>query len=244
MIKTLPLLFTILTSLSFAQERIELSLDVQHVRVGEEVELKFSMEFFSSYIKKQINSDISDGGSSFDSFHYPNQNEWTELIQFSDTGSYVLGPYTFEFDSIEYITDSLKINVINALPEKEGVWLRTSENSKGQQLLIVEQKIDMNKHKSKSRQNSEYGWRGDDDLYTEIHENDQEQVRFIFAGSSIGPCQSDPFEDSDLRCSYRKYVVAFANEFEGSVELTEDFFVNFPKKVEYQPIAISPSATE
>jgi len=109
---------------------ISINVDNKMPRQLQSIQVSIEFSFFDNCLRKQL-------GKSFDlsqGFAFP----FTRIMTPHDTGIFQIGPFNFEINHIRYTSDSVKIKVLPALPNKEGVYISSYiENDKT--ILVIEQ---------------------------------------------------------------------------------------------------------
>ena len=242
---------TILITLSFfvnfniySQDTIQLHIDNPKPRVGEEIELSFKFNFFTDEVQKQLNPGIemSDRHSVFGG----QSNEFTSNISFTEAGPHTIGPFKFNFNGKEIITNSILVQVDEKLPIKEGIWVRYAEvNNK--KYIVIEQMI-RNKPNENKKENITstitYGGSGgllEEDEFAELNSNldigisatFKKSLRNTVNGTGLG------FQKSGLTYSLRIYELKTEADFSGNFTLTKRHFTNLPKGHKIKKIRIT-----
>jgi len=218
------------------QNKIELQINNPEPRVGDEVKLTLDANFLIDEIKIQSDTTIKFVTSSFGL----NSSEFSTAIEFSKSGSYLLGPYEFIFNGKKFISDSIKVNVKEMLPYEEGIWVRFVPAGESR-YIIVEQLIE-NKSDFKTRKDGftyTVGGVAVED-FAEIIEVSDDKVEIDFRSSRQNnrvPKDSELFSPG-FSYSFRKYEIKFLNGFEGPFKLEKKHFTNFPKKGKFKTIEI------
>ena len=114
----------ILASTVHAQD-IKLEVIYTQPRVGQTFSFSLNLDFLEKYLKETLPSEMElSGTSAFTTY--------SNDIQVNDTGKFILGPFMFNFNGQTLKTDSVIIQVIKPLEEKEGIWIRFVENNSDQ----------------------------------------------------------------------------------------------------------------
>lgn len=240
--KYLLITFTLLLFASIsAQDTLKLKISNREPRVGDELELSFSFDFFTNEINSQFKSDIEMSKSNS---IYGNQNdEFTRIIAFKTVGQHVVGPFKFDFNGGKIVTDSIIVDVIEKLPFEEGLWIRLATDQYGSKYLIVEQLIQNVSDKNQKKRGASYtvgGVMSDDQEFVEITGIDTEQLNVFFKQSSTTTIIKDNATEFDegLSFSYSIYEIEFMYAFKGKYVLQRKNLKNLPKKSPFKELII------
>lgn len=197
-----------------------------------------------SFEKKKIKK--IEGPMSPDEFNaeFENQLGYAEInfrTELLDTGLVKIGPFKFTINKTNFTTDAITIRVYPDLPNvTDGIWLRLVK-SKGEDILIIEQRISHDwtignsGHQSRSIDAKGVNFAGLDDyklydLGLELKE---------LSSSTSSNSTRDEIQGSGV-VSYRlsQYKVTKLDRFKNKVLVTKDLFYNFPKDVDILAIEI------
>jgi len=161
-------------------------------------------------------------------------------LSFSNLGQYKLGPFYLELNGVKYISDTIVINVIDSLPQEEGIWLRAVKNTKNEQLIILEQIIRTKYNIEKSR---EYGVRYrkkqiDNDAFNTLVMHTVKGIRLSNIGYMYTQCSPYEGEKNNKVLFYSRQVYKLEGDFKGLLEITNDFFTRTPKNLKTKYIRI------
>jgi hypothetical protein len=207
---------------------VKISVDNTEPRVGQEVVLTIDATFFDNMVQESMTSvSFSDTKSSFDRKFIPQKE-----------GETLIGPYTFEFNGKSYRTNEIKLNVIEALPDKEGVWIRKLTIDEDQYILI-EQIVISKQVKSVDGNNISISWETDTDNLAELDIENVKGLSFFKNRSGHGgaPGNSREYQAGANYC-YKFYKIQRDAEFEGGFKLKEKHFKNLPKGTKVPDIVI------
>jgi hypothetical protein len=205
------------------KKKLTLSIDNPSPRVGEEIMLYINSDFFTDYLKKQVDSTDSmfvSGGLS---------NGFNRFITFKKAKRHTLGPFNFEFNGVKYTTTSVKVDVLPELKMEAGIWIRIKKHE-GITYLILEQLI---KDESDKNGNSYTvgGKRPAGTEFADLKSKPTTGIRIIGYNSSRGKIgvNIENFSSPGFSYSSIKYKVQFDEDFKGSYLITEKDFENLPK---------------
>ncbi|MDH5379995.1 MAG: BatD family protein [Cyclobacteriaceae bacterium] len=234
------LLFLVTPFQGFSQDTLQIKLDNTMPRLGEKIELSFSIDFFTNALQKQLgeNIELTNASSIFGS----QNKEFTRVLQLNKLGEYPIGPFSFNFNEKNYTTNSLTIKVIEALPFEEGIWIRLIENN-GKKYLIVEQLISNKSDLKKTSNGYSYtvgGIKNEKDNFAEIIESSKNGITINFRGSRTNTIKPEGagLTDPGLSYSFKKYEVVLDDEYMGDYILSNKDFTNLPKKTKIEKIEI------
>lgn len=223
-----------------AQDTLKLSINNPAPRLGEEVELSLSLDFLA----KEIESQLNDGIDLLDSPSYSGGKKLLTKLVFSNVGVQQVGPFQFNFNGKEMLTDVLTVDVAEKLPFEEGVWFRSVTDSKGDQFLIIEQYMNNESNYQKEELGFSYtvgGVLGEGKKYVEIDDTSKYGIEFDFKQSNSTTKReegSDPFSVG-MSYSFKKYLIVFDDSFSGSFTLKKKHLKNVPKKTAIENIVIT-----
>ena len=225
-----------------SQKKIELEIDKPQPRVGETVNLTLEIPFIEDYIKGTIDKDIEITGTG--SIYGPSSRKFQRNIQFKEAKTYTIGPFEFEFNNKKYVSNSITVEVVPAIPQKAGIYVRVAE-SNGEQFLIIEQMI-------KNVKDDGYDNDGNYSVtlggskpkgmeYIDINRELAPGINLLFKFSSEGttPLTVD-FMSKKMGFSYafRLYKIEFDENYSGSYTLKKTDFQNFPRRTRLEKIEI------
>lgn len=237
------LLFTIcfFVALSInAQDSLLLKLDNYCPRVGDKIELSFSFDFFDDLIKEQLEEDIeitekNDYSSSRD-------NVFTRNISFTQPGNKTVGPFRFNFNGKEYVTNAIKVEVAEKLPFKEGAWVRMGTDESGNKVLVLEQYTKLVTESKQTRDGFYSSTHSslEDDEYAEIKNIDEDGIEIRFR-TSIRKSRSEDGESlmGDMYYSRSIYKVILDEDFSGTFVLKKKHYRNLPRGAKIDKIEIT-----
>lgn len=115
-----------------AQQHMTVVAQEPEVRLNEYIYLHFDLNFINPFFEIRIdstkNSEIFGGSTSFLS------------IKPAKTGLQTFGPFSIEVNGVQYVSDTIFVNVVDSLPYVEGAWLRVFQDPvKKQTILVFEQ---------------------------------------------------------------------------------------------------------
>lgn len=237
------LLFIGLLSFNFvdAQDTLELEISNPAPRIGDEVELSFSFDFFTDDINKQLNDDIILSSAS-PIFGGSSQN-FDQVIEFTKTGTQTIGPFKFEFNGSTIVTDSITLIVEDELPFEEGAWLRIIRDQEGNQFLIIEQLIQNKSNYQETENGYLYSVGGEMDEETEFAELNEVNepglsISFSRSVSKSRSAENDDIFAPGMTYSFRKYEINFTDNFKGTFILKKRHFKNLPNRVHFTDLRV------
>lgn len=225
-----------------AQDTLKLAVDNPGPRVGDEVELSFSFDFFSDHLKSQLNSEV-EMKSSLSAFG-SNSDKLIRRIEFTKQGKRTIGPFKFGFNGKTLTTDSISFDVAEKLPFEEGVWIRLISDYQDNKLLIVEQLVKNESDYSDNKNGFSYTIGGKMDEKTElveIEEVSENGLEITFRSSKSKTRTKDGGDTyaAGLTYSFKKYQIEFDESFDGPFTLKKKHLINLPKKTSFDNIVIS-----
>lgn len=239
--KTILLLFISLNFFTNAQNAIELSIDNPAPRVGDDVEISFSIDFFTDEIKRQLETDantIETNGR-----YGISSDQFSQTLTFHKKGKHTIGPFQFEFNGQKISTDSIVVDVAEKLPLTEGAWIQVVSDHKGNHYLIIEQLIpntsDQNGYEESYSFSEEMG---SDDNLADLAEHNFEGVNVSFQRSSSTSNYGDSRQNrfgSSFSYSFKKYQVYLNDNFSGSFTFRKKHFSNLPKQTQVKNLTIT-----
>lgn len=230
-ITAIVLLTTGLTTSSFAQN-IRIKVDNTEPRLGQEINLTIETSFFEEFLRKSFSDSIEFKET------YSNKDLTKTLIA-KRLGPMTIGPMQFEFNGVTYSSNSLSINVIPNLTDKEGVWIRKLKIDSTDYILI--EQITIIKPVTTGSVNSwNTEWRATEENLTRlIKEPKEEGIEFADWRSGMG---QHPDADKDyspsISYSYKFYEIKKGAGFKRSFKLKERHFENLPKGAKIPEIVI------
>jgi hypothetical protein len=234
------ILFTSLNIFLHAQDTLKLKIDNPAPRVGDALKFSFSFTFFQEELENQLSEGVEPirinyyDGSDF--------SQYEMSVELKESGEQTIGPFEFEFNGKEIITDSIVLNVSKKLPMIEGAWIQVVQDHEGTQYLIIEQLT--KDGSSLTTYNENYGmYEGfeEDDNFAQLAEQNFEGVSLSFQQSrserQYDSDSNDPFADG-LTYSFKKYKIHFDYDFKGSFTFKKKYFVNLPKLVKVKNLTV------
>jgi hypothetical protein len=229
----------------FATDTLNLTISNPAPRVDDKVEISIDISFLSNTLDSQLSPEIEK--HEFNQFYGNSAKFYKKTISFPKAGEYTVGPFKFDFNGKQYVTDSLIIQVDEKLPYREGVWARVVEMD-GKKYLVVEQMIqnksDVKKKKSKGSYTISYTSGGvlpDRKEFVDIEKNPGEGVIFKNLGSESTTRMAPGTELGDAGFSYIriKYEIEFNTDFNGSFTLKKKHLINLPRGIKFEDLIIS-----
>lgn len=224
------------------QETLKLKLDNYEPRVGENVKLSFDFEFFTKSFEQQLNPNIIIVDNL--SLMGLNESEFSKTIKFPKAGNTTVGPFKFNINGKDYVTDSISLRVLDKLPFKEGFWCRLVTDNHGNKFLILEQYTQNEITYTKTKDGfsvSEKVKKGAPSDPVEIVKIQEKGIEINFAYSSSSTVHPDDFDFSKPGMSYsiKKYQIVFDEDFSGSFTLSVNHLKNLPKQFSFDDILIT-----
>lgn len=218
------------------------TLDIQNPapRISDGVDVSVSFE--KEKIKKK------EGAMSPDEFRREFENQLgdgeinfrTELL---DTGLVKIGPFKFTINKTEFITDAITIRVFPDLPNvNDGVWLRLV-TFKGEDILILEQRISHGWQKGNSGHSSS-SWSIDAegvnfaslDIY-KVYALGIE-LKELGSSTSSNSTRDDILGSGVVSYKLTRYKVTKRDTFKKKVLITKDLFNSFPRGIDILEVGI------
>jgi hypothetical protein len=215
-------IITLSVGLTFSSLAQNLTISVDHTepRLGQEINLSLQSDFFNEFLEDSFSDSFELWGS------YLNE-PFTRTIVVRRLGSLTIGPIQFEFNGKKYSSNSISLNVLPDLPEKEGVWIRKLRID-STDFILIEQITGV-----------QAGNSSDEKLTRLIKEPSEVSIRFSEwrSGSGVQPNTEKSLPPS-LKYSYRFYEIRKGEEFTGKFKLKEIHFTDLPKGVKIPEIII------
>lgn len=232
MFKLIIILFIISLN-SFSQKRLDIEVSNPEPRVNEYIELRFNIGMIDSLLNLNLDSMIINPNPFY-------RNYLEKSFSFSNLGLHKLGPFNLELNGIQYVSDSIFINVIDSLPKAEGIWLRVVKNSKNEQSIILEQII---KTKYRIQRYNEYGIRNtkkqvDRSRFNTLVTNPSQGIHL----SNIGYMyyQYSPYEGEKNKnvLFYSRQIYKLEGDYKGILEINNDFFTKTPRNLKTRTLRV------
>ena len=215
-------------------DTVKIEIDNAAPRVGDKVELSFDIQFLNDEIQKQLPHGVKLEATT--STFGEQTSKLKKVINFEKSGSYTVGPFSFEFNGRKIVTDSIEVNVAEALPFKEGVWVRYIETPT-EKYIIVEQLLGNKSDYKKTDNGFSYtvGGVSDKAEVVEIIENPATglEIRMKRSVTTTKTKEGDIFTPG-LTYSFKKYEITMSSEFKGNFKLKEKHLKNVPKKTKVE----------
>lgn len=225
-----------------SQEKLELEIDKPQPRVGQTVNLTLEIPFIEESILASIDKDIEITGTG--SIYGPSTKKFQRNIQFKEAKTYTIGPFEFEFNNKKYVSNSITVDVIPAIPQKAGVYVRIAE-FQGEKFLIIEQMIKNVKdggYDSDGSYSMTLGGSKPKGMeYIDINRELAPGINLLFKFSSEGTApRTVDFMSKKMGFSYafRMYKIEFDEKYSGSYILKKTDFLNFPRRTRLEKIEI------
>lgn len=137
------LLFTLFVFSQFqtkvsAQDTVRLGVNRLEPRVGDDVPVYFSLDFLSEDFMRQLPSGVEMQKPT--TFCGNRTKVFLEDLVFTEPGMHTIGPFHFELNGKQVVTDSITLNVLPPIELKEGVWVRHLHTDSND-YIIIEQMI-------------------------------------------------------------------------------------------------------
>ncbi len=232
--KLITLSFIAISTVAYGQQIVDLSISNPQPRIGEEVSLSIDMEFIANDMFFQLPDGVKGVGSS--SIYGKPSTLFSQKVVFKNTGEMYVGPFNFTYNGKKYVTDSIKVNVVDGLPFEEGIWV-TYVSEGGENYIIVEQQIENESDYREVKGGYTYtvgGVLDDKTEFAEIEELPEEGVQCVLL-SAVIKTRTEPGkkkQEPGLSYSYQKYKVSYNEYYKGTFILEEEHFNNFPKRTE------------
>jgi hypothetical protein len=230
--KTITILFLILCPLNaIGQEKLKIEIDTPEPRVGQNVTFSINVDFLSAFFKSNLDEDIDFTRST--STWGVQSDDFERVIIFNKAKKYKIGPFSFEFNGKEYLTEVIEVNVLPKLPMESGLWLRITE-FEGQKYLILEQLIN---NKSDKTDNEDGGYsqtiggvRPEGKEFAELNKKLTEGIELINYNSSSTTLRPENAGLFDVGFSYsiKKYKIKFDKNFNGKYTISKKDIKNLP----------------
>jgi len=227
------LILAIISFNSFGQTSLNVEVSNPEPRINEYIELKFDLGMIDSIFNLKLDSMTLNPNPFYETFI-------EKSLSFSNLGLHKLGPFYLELNGVKYISDTISINVINSLPQEEGIWLRFVKNNKNDHLIILEQIIRKKYNIEKSR---EYGVRNtkkqlDKNAFNTLVRRPIRGINLSIIGYMY--YQYSPYEGEKNKkvFFYSRQVYMLDGDFKGLIEITNDFFTRSPKNLKTKYIRI------
>lgn len=230
-IKTLTLLLTGLT-ITASGQNIQIKVDNTEPRLGQEINLTIETNFFEEFLKGTFTDSIEFRQT------YSNK-DLTKTIIAKRLGPMTIGPIKFEFNGVTYLSNSITINVIPNLTDKEGVWIRKLKID-NKDYIVIEQISIIKPVTTGSGNTWNTEWKAtEDNLVKLIKEPEDVGIEFFEGRSGMGghPDKSKGYSPS-ISYSYKFYEIKKLPGFTGVFRLKEKYFENLPKGTKIPEIII------
>lgn len=226
----LILLLTGLTITSLAQN-IQIKVDNTEPRLGQEFNLTIETDFFDKFLKATFTDSLEVKRT------YSNKN-LTKTIIAKHLGPVTIGPIQFEFDGTTYFSNSITINVIPNLTDKEGVWIRKLRID-NRDYIVIEQISNIKPVTTGSGNTWTTEWKATEDNLVSLVEKPGEDIEFFNGRSGVGghPDKGKGYSPS-VSYAFKFYEIKRLPGFKGSFRLKEKYFENLPKGTEIPDIVI------
>lgn len=222
----------------FSQDTIPLSLINSSPRVGDKIELGFDLSMISNAISLQFPSKTEEVENIFDK---SGRTIFFKSFSINDTGTFTFGPFYFNFNNKEYVTDSVIVCVIEQLPEVEGVWIRYEE-FEGDHFVIIEQKISkvVVIEKQLQAQTNDESLYSAVDLSTGLEEHPKNGVYIGLKQKNSRSYTTFNYGivDPGFKYYYKKFQITFDEDYKGPFKLKKKHFEKLPKNVMVPTIVI------
>lgn len=218
---------------SFSQKRLEVEVSNPEPRVNEYIELKFNIGMIDSLLNLNLDSMTINPNPFY-------RSNLEKSFSFSNVGLQKLGPFNIEINGTLYVSDAIYINVIDSLPQEEGIWLRVVKNSKNEQSIILEQII---RTKYKIHRSIEYGIKKtkrqvDKSVFNTLVMNPSQGIQL----SNIGYMyyQYSPYESEKNKKAlfYSRQTYKLEGDYKGILEINNDFFTKTPRNLKTRSLRV------
>ncbi len=196
-----------------------MSVDYNEPRIGQTVVIQLDPTFFNSFILKNIPKGL------VEKKRYTADKVFKYPLEAKKTGEYYIGPFEFEFNDKILTTDSIKINIVEALPLKEGLWIR-NYNHENEHLVIIEEY-------SKEQKDFEF----EDYHFVELNEILSNDLRITLT-SSFSSIVNSNSRKSVSNLVYNRAIYSIQNKTTVDLILTKQFFNGLPKRFRLEEIVI------
>jgi hypothetical protein len=149
-----------------------------------------------------------------------------------------IGPFKLDFSGKTYLTNSISINVIEGLTDKEGVWVRKIKiNNKD--YIVIEQIVNLKPKTNRSGSTWKTEWETTEKDLAELNQPDYQGLEFFEMSSGRGghPDKLKKYPPSISYC-YKFYEIKKMADFKGSYKLRENDFSKLPKGTKIPDIVI------
>ena len=230
---------TLLALFSFsgliAQKAVTISVDNVEPRVGQEFLITIESDFLDSYLKQILPTEIDIRPGAAPSL----TKDTYKTLMATKEGQITIGPLEFSFNGKKYKSNILKINVIPALGDEEGLWIRQIRLDDDDYILL-EQILTAKKFTSRTGNTTTIKWESVDDQFAKLIVNtDFEGIEFKDSHSGTGghpdKVKSHPAE---IRYSYKYYRIEKLSDFKAPLKLKKEHFVDLPMNFELKDIII------
>jgi hypothetical protein len=230
---------TLLTLFSFsgliAQKSVTISVDNVEPRVGQEFRLTIESDFLDNYLKKLLPTEIDIKPGAVPSL----TKDTYKTLMATKEGQMTIGPLEFSFNGEKYKSNTLKINVIPALGDEEGLWVRKIRLDDADYILL-EQILIAKKLTTRTGNTTTIKWESVDDQFAKlIVDTEFEGIEFEDSNSGkSGHPDKIKSHPPEIRYSYKYYRIKKSSDFKGELKLKVDHFVDLPPNFELQDIII------
>lgn len=230
-ITTIVLLTTVVSVQSQAQN-LKIKVDNTEPRLGQEINLTMESIFFEDFLNKTCTDSLQFKKS------YSNP-DLTKTIVANRLGQLTIGPIKFEFNGVNYVSNSIKINVIPNLSDEEGVWIRKMK-IEDKEFILIEQISKTEPMTSVTENALRIEWKATPESLVKLIKEPKEQgIEFLDRRSGVG-AHPDPSKEHphSISYSYKFYEIKKSSKFKESFRLKEEHFQNLPKGAKIPNIVI------
>jgi hypothetical protein len=227
------IILCIITITSFGQKKLNVEVSNPEPRINEFTELKFDLGMIDSTFNAKLDSNLVDPNPFYGKF-------LEKSLSFNSIGMRKIGPFNFELNGVNYVSDTIFINVIDSLPKEEGIWLRFVNNNMNEKSIILEQIISS---KYKIERSIEFGVRNttkqiDKNAFNTLVMHPTQEIYLSNRGYMY--YQSPPYERKKNKKAlfYSRQIYKFDGDFKGILEIRNDFFTKNPKNLKTRSLII------
>jgi hypothetical protein len=230
-LRSIILLLTGLSFPSFAQN-IQIKVDNTEPRLGQEFDLTIDTGFFEEFLTGAFRDSLE--------FEETSSNKgMKKTIVAKRLGPMTIGPLKFEFNGVTYFSNTILINVIQNLTDKEGVWVRKIKID-NEDYIVIEQIVTLKPVETRSANTWNTEWKAtEENLVKLIKEPENGDLEFSDRRSGMGghPDKSKEYPPS-VSYSYKFYEIKRGPAFKGPFRLREKHFEKLPKGTNIPDIVI------
>jgi len=209
-------------------------------RIGGDIEIKYSIKKTDKKVEYPISpeelKEINKNNIGRGKLTLKNYSE--------NSGKVVFGPFKFNIDGQEYISDTLTLFINPKLPNvKNGFWTRII-NFQNEYFLVTKQRVSGEWKKTIDDKDSfSMSFNSDGIEYAKINESsinsDNLEIIFSYSSSKSQTLDGeDIFTSGTVHYMIHVYRIKVGENYDSDFKLKKKHFENFPKRIDFKPILI------